>query len=427
MKEEPTNTRRSFIASTTATIGGLAITGNVSSKEPEKRFIINSAKSYNTSNLDIIHRLDPINFIIVRGTETMVEKASAEYAPDFVSSLDLPVEPMKPPQQESATDEPLYNAQWDKQTQNIPAAHNITRGEGSRVAVIDTGIDPNHPDLQHALNKDLSRNITEDSGDYTDVDYHGTHVSGIIAANDQNQQGIVGSAPGTDLVALRVFEEFTGAPFGDVLAAILYSVEIGADVANLSLGVIGVRNEFGSFYGKALNKTMTYANKEGTLLIISSGNSGLNLQNDSGFISLPSEGAQGCAVSATGPVKFDQKTGQSKQPAYTPSSYSNYGTNVIDIAAPGGRFDSTLEDQIISTVPTTISSFNSYAYLAGTSMAAPQVAGAAALIASTTNYPSSTQANKIESDLKDAASVPEEYNMERYGAGFLDILSALKS
>jgi subtilisin family serine protease len=112
------------------------------------------------------------------------------------------------------------------------------------VTVIDTGIDPDHPDLKRAVNDTLSRNFVSDRGpdDFTDSGFHGTFVSGIIAADDHNEAGIVGVAPDTDLVALRVFPGTVdkGASFADILAALDYSVEIDADAANLSLGAYPV-------------------------------------------------------------------------------------------------------------------------------------------------------------------------------------------
>jgi len=420
--------RRTFLTLTGATLGGIATSTTVSAAVETNRFIVSSNGVSDTGDLEVIHRLDPVDLLVVRGNESAVEAASGSYAPDVTASLALPVEPQEQQedQAQSPTDEPLYEFQWDKQVQNIPDVHERTRGEGSRVAVIDTGVDPDHPDLEHAVNEDLSQNFTEDGGDYTDVEYHGTHVSGIIAADDQNEQGVVGSAPGTDLVALRVFERFGGATFGDILAAVVYSAEIGADVANLSLGAYPISREgFGSFYGKVLNRTMTYANKEGTLLVIAAGNDGADLQNDGGVISLPNEGAQGHSVSATGPVGFDPATGEAEEPAYTPAPYTNYGTNAIDLGAPGGNTDGSFEDWVFSTIPSDFGFFSPYAYLAGTSMAAPQIAGAAALIASTTNYPDPAQANKIESDLKRTANVPDGYEKAYYGSGFIDVLGAL--
>nr|WP_255767455.1 S8 family serine peptidase [Haladaptatus halobius] len=140
---------------------------------------------------------------------------------------------------------------------------------------MDTGVDPNHPDLTHTVNTDLSRNFTNDGGDFTDADYHGTHVSGIVASNGQNEEGVVGSAPGTDFVAWRVFSATGDASWGDILAAIVYSVEIGSDVANLSLDAYPVpRNEdgFGQFYDGVLNKTMAYARRNGMLVVCAAGN-----------------------------------------------------------------------------------------------------------------------------------------------------------
>ncbi|MBX0288511.1 S8 family serine peptidase [Halomicroarcula sp. F28] len=415
--------RRTFLGLTGLTLSSIATTGTVSAVEETKRFIVN-AKTADKDDLEVIHRLDPVNLLVVRGSEKAVKKLDSNYAPDVTTSYS----PQVDLKEQGATDEPMYSFQWDKQAQQIPTVHERTRGEGSCVTVIDTGVDASHPDLNHAINEDLSENFTPDGGDYTDVGFHGTHVAGIIAADDRNENGIVGTAPATDLVSLRVFDRFSNANFGDILAAIVHSAEIGADVANLSLGAYPYsRNGFGSFYGKALNRTMTYANKNGTLLVVAGGNDGADLQKDKDVISLPSEGAQALCVSATGPKGFDPETGDFDEPAHTPVSYTNYGTNAIDIAAPGGNLNGSLQDWVFSTIPTDFGFSSSYTYLYGTSMAAPQVAGAAALIASMTDYSVHSQANGIERLLKQTAAIPDGYDKEYYGSGFIDVLSAVDS
>ena len=422
--------RRRFLTASGTLLGGLAAGTSVAAAESEDRFIVDVAGvdwDALTSEVEVLHDLREIDAAVVRGHSADLERVTTEFAPDTSYELDLPHEADVPaePTDESATDEPLYPFQWDKQAQGVPSAHEVTRGDGTRVAVIDTGVDPAHPDLADAVNEDLSRNFAGDDGDFRDIGYHGTHVSGIVAASDENETGIVGTAPGTDLVALRVFGGPT-AGFGSILAAITYSVSVGCDVANLSLGSYPVaREELGEFYGKFLNRTTTYANSEGTLLVAAAGNDAADLQHDKNLISLPNEAAQVMSVSATSTVGFDPTTGERDEPAWTPATYTNYGTNAIDMSAPGGDIPpgGDVPDLVLSTIPTYFPFPDTYAYLGGTSMAAPQVAGAAALVKSANpGY----NANQIQSALERAAVDRGRNGRDPYhGRGFLDTAGAV--
>lgn len=389
-----------------------------------------------------------VDFAVVRASASELQDARGvrDYAPDIEIELDEPDVNREAPTIEdtSVADEPLYPLQWDKQALDVETAHETTTGEGSRVAIIDTGVAGGHPDLE--VNTDLSYNFTDDDfgAGVPAGGYHGTHVGGIVAAQT-NEEGVAGTAPGTDLVDCRVFSPGALASFGDILAAIVYSVEIDADAANLSLGAYPVpRQANGQFYGQALNRTMTYANKEGTLLVIAAGNDAADLQHDKNFISLPNEGAQGLSVAATGPIGFNWGDEGLEEPPTSPAFYTNYGTNAIDLGAPGGNADLEAADQevpgwyydlVLNTIaePTyeTDDDGNvtgiadvvySYGWAAGTSMAAPQVAGAAALVKSANpNY----NANQVQSALERAADVPDEYEKTYYGSGFLNIVDAL--
>ncbi|MFC6794603.1 S8 family serine peptidase [Halobaculum halobium] len=324
----------------------------------------------------------------------------------------------------------------------------MTKGEGTRVAIIDSGVYADHPDLD--VNMELSRNFTDD-GEGAGVpagDDHGTHVAGTVAAVD-NDEGVVGTAPATDLVDCRVFSYAPGASFGDILAAVVYSAAIDADVANLSLGAYPIpRQGQGSFYGKVLNSAMTYANKQGTLLVIAAGNDAADLQRDKNFISLPNEGAQAVSVAATGPIGFGWGDDGLDAPPESPSFFTNYGTNAITLGAPGGDADLSAigsgvpwyNDLVLSTTADVeyvyedvdgdgeeepvdyLGAEPTYGWKAGTSMAAPNVAGAAALVKSANpDY----NANQIESALKQAADVPDGYDKTYYGSGFLNVVDAL--
>lgn len=439
----PRQTRRTFLQTSGALLGGLALGTTVTSATSTERFIVES-RNLSTSDLDaagleVVHDLDAIGYVVVQGERSSVRSLGAKFAPDTVYSLDLPVEQAPIQQASEAEDEPFYALQWDKQVQNVPDAHEVTRGEGTRVAIIDTGVDAGHPDLAHAVNTDLSADFTGDGygagGPYGG--YHGTHVAGITAADDENDVGVVGTAPGTEIVDCRVFSYSSLASWGDILAAMVYSVEIGCDAANMSLGAYPVeRQGIGEFYGQALNRVVNYANSNGTLIVGAAGNSAADLQHDKNLISLPNEAPNVLSVSATGPIGFGWGEPGLEDPAYSPAFYTNYGTNAIDVGAPGGDADLETDDPnwyldlVLSTVSDPVFDGDEivgvsrgWGWAAGTSMAAPQVAGAAALVKSVNpGY----NPGQVRQTLERTASVPDEYDKTYYGAGFLDPASAVR-
>jgi len=453
--------RREFLRASGALIGGIALGTQVTAAARTDRFVVETRGNKTPGDLDVVHELPGVKFVVVEGTEDAVEdsKAVRGYAPDVEIELDDPDPNDDAPNVEetSVADEPLYPFQWDKQVLDVETAHETTKGDGSRVTIIDSGVAADHPDLE--VNEGLSRNFTGDGLGSANAagGYHGTHVAGIVAAQTDNDIGVAGTAPDTDLVDCRVFSPVGegGATFGDILAAIVYSVEIDADAANLSLGAYPVpRQGNGSFYGKVLNSTMTYANREGTALVVAAGNDAADLQHDKNFISLPNEGAQALSISATGPVGFGwdaTRVDDDEEPPQTPAIYTNYGTNAITIGAPGGNYspagiaeeeddDSFAPLWYYDLVLNTIAEPNyeeddegnitgiegasyTYGWVAGTSMAAPQVAGAVALIKAANE---DLGANQVESILERTASVPDGFEKTYYGSGFLDLVGAVE-
>ena len=419
----------------------MALGSTVTAATSTDRFIVDAknVSESDLSDLTVVHDLEPVNLVVVQGARPDVRALGVDFAPDTTYQLDLPVDDAPITQSSETTDEPLYGLQWDKQAQNIPDAHEVTRGEGTRVAVIDTGVDAGHPDLAPVVNTGLSRDFTGDGygagGPYGG--YHGTHVAGTIAADDQNDAGVVGTAPGTEVVDCRVFSPGSLASFADIVAAMVYSAQIGCDAANMSIGAYPVeRQANGQFYGKTLNRVTTFANSQGTLLIAAAGNDAADLQHDSNLISLPNEAANVMSVSATGPIGFGWGEEGLEDPAYSPAFYTNYGTNAVDVAAPGGDADlettnpnyyldlvlSTISEPVYDDDGNYLGASQGWGWAAGTSMACPQVVGAAALVKSVNpNY----NANQVRSALKRTASVPDGYDKAFYGAGFLDPVSAV--
>jgi len=430
-----------------ALLGGIAVGSTVTAAESTERFFLEaknrSASAVEADGLEVAFDLSDAGYFVVEGAESDVERTKGRYAPDVEVSVGGAVERVDGDvDAESATDEPYYGLQWDKQAQDVPTAHDITRGDGARVAIIDSGVAAGHPDLGHAVNESLSANFTGDGLGSANAagGYHGSHVGGIVASNDQNETGVVGTAPGAELVDCRVFSPSANASFASILAAVAYSADVGCDVANLSLGAYPIpRQQLGSFYGKVVNRVMTYANRQGTLLTISTGNDAADLQHDKNFISLPNEGAQAVGVSATGPVGFGWGDDGLEAAPDSPANYTNYGTNAVTVSAPGGDYDPEAAadgvpgwyyDLVLNAISVPefdddgdlVGETYTYSWIAGTSMAAPQVAGAAALVKAEAP---DLNANQVESLLKRTATEAPD-GKEYHGAGFVNPVGALE-
>jgi subtilisin family serine protease len=190
-----------------------------------------------------------------------------------------------------------------------------------------------------------------------DDSFHGTHVSGIIAANRQNQLGINGVASQVKIMAVRVV------PNGDerdkdVANGIRYAVDNGARIINMSFG------KAYSPYKAIVDEAVKYAESKGVLLVHAAGNSSQNNDTAANFPNrkLTKEGRQAVnwlEIGASSAIKGEA----------LPAAFSNYGKFSVDIFAPGV--------DIYSTTP-----FNKYGMASGTSMAAPAAAGVAALVLS---------------------------------------------
>jgi serine protease len=223
------------------------------------------------------------------------------------------------------------------------------------VAVIDTGVRANHPDLagqvlngRYFLHSDDGTTAFSGPGGTTDGDGHGTHVAGTIGATANNNTGITGAAPGVKILPVQVLCGDDGSGFSsDVANGIKWAADNGADVINLSLG--------GSGASSAEQSAIQYARNKGVVVVASAGNTGAG-----GAWSYPGAFPEVIGVAAT--LNNNSR-----------ASYSTTGS-YVDIAAPGGT-GSNSANGILSTWNN-----GGYATISGTSMASPHVAAAAALV-----------------------------------------------
>jgi serine protease len=317
----------------------------------------------------------------VRKMETIVAaKALRRRANIAAADLNYLHRPMRVPNDD------YYNLQWHYPLINLPQAWEVTTGHPDVVvAVIDTGVRLDHPDLQGQLvpGYDFISNKTsagdgggidpdpDDPGDLMNggtSSFHGTHVAGTVAAASNNGAGVAGVAWQARVMPVRVLGRLGGTSM-DLIQAIRFSAGLSsdsgtvpnppADVINMSLG--------GGGFSQAMQDTITAARNAGTIIIAAAGNSASSVSE------YPASYDGVVSVAAVDPLK--QR-----------SSYSNFGPNV-DVAAPGGEMSADRNgdgyaDGVLSTLvdDSTNPAQFTYAFYQGTSMATPHVAGVAALM-----------------------------------------------
>jgi subtilisin len=265
--------------------------------------------------------------------------------------------------------------------QTLPTGVNRIQGDASStvsgngagsvnvsVAVIDTGIDLDHPELNVVGGRNCSSGQTYDDGNG-----HGTHVSGIIAARD-NTGGVVGMAPGARLYAVRVLNNAGSGSFSSIVCGIDYVDSLSparGGVANMSLGGAGSDDgSCGSHNGDAMHAAICRATADGVTFVAAAGNGGTNM---SGFV----PAAYDEVLSVTAMADFNGRPGGGAPATCradvddTAADFSNYtAAGSADaahvIAAPGACILSTWKGGGSKTI-------------SGTSMASPHVTGTAAL------------------------------------------------
>ncbi len=333
-------------------------------------------KKYNAT---IIKRIDAIQRVVIQVPKGQEDAILKEMKKDNL------IEQAEPDYINEATfvpNDPSLNVQWGLENTgqtikgqagtpdadiNAGAAWDITQGNGVKIAILDTGINLNHPEFSQKIltTKDFIGTGIEDQYG------HGTHVTGIAAARTNNSIGISGTCPECILIIVKVLDDQGSGPDSILIQGIIWAADEGAKVINMSFG--------GTGNSTAKQDAINYAWNKGAVLVASAGN-GVCLNPSSctqhNYTQKNYPGANDNVVSVATTDNKDQK-----------ASFSSYGT-WVDVAAPGNAIYSTLPTHSYNLQTKTPSLQLNYDYLNGTSMATPMVSGVVALIW-TTGYGSS--------------------------------------
>jgi serine protease len=284
--------------------------------------------------------------------------------------------------------DPDYSKQWNLHNINIEAAWDETKGNGVTVAVIDTGVTPVADLKQTKFVKGYD--FVSDRIEADDDNGHGTHVAGTIAQSTNNAFGVAGVAYEAKIMPLKVLSSAGGGTIADIAEAIRFAADNGADVINMSLG--------GAGESKLMQEAVDYAYNKGVVVVAAAGNENRN--------------------SASYPARYPHVISVAAlDAANNKAPYSNYGAGV-DIAAPGGSEAGKIVQHTIDPE----SGQAVFAGFQGTSMAAPHVAGVAALIKAT----GIQEPEAVLHILQESSRQVEQDPLNHFGAGQLDAGSAVK-
>lgn len=262
----------------------------------------------------------------------------------------------------------FYSDIWALPKIGAPSAWDSSTGSTNiTVAIVDTGILLNHPDLSsnikvnsseianNSIDDDLNGyvddrlgyNTIDENGDANDGEGHGTHVAGTIGAIGNNNLGVTGICWSCKLLPVKVLDDNGDGTSESVAAGVDFARIRGADILNLSLG--------GAGDDPVLESALQSASNAGKLLVFAAGNEGVNNNTTPSY---PANYSFTYSLTVAATNSSDERAG-----------FSNYGTTTVHLAAPG-----------VDILSTYLS--NNYAYSDGTSMAAPQVSGALAILRS---------------------------------------------
>ncbi|HJT37958.1 MAG TPA: S8 family serine peptidase [Actinomycetota bacterium] len=309
----------------------------------------------------------------------------------------------------AAVNDPYYSLQWGLVRIGAPAAWTVSEGAGQIVAVIDTGVDPTHPDLQGQLvpGYDFVDNDTHP----VDQNGHGTLIAGIIAAVTNNGVGVASVAPKAKIMPVRVLGADGSGSSTAVAEGIAWAVQHGATIINLSLAQETGANNTPLLRSPAVDTAIKAAANAGDVVVVAAGNSNTG-------------GSSETAYDATTPgVIVVGSSARNNQPA----AYSDHGSG-LDLLAPGGGSSTdptangcTQDQSIVSTWWNPSTKRSSYGGGCGTSMSVAFVSGVAALLRAR-GYNNAAAVDRIEQTADDIGAKGRD---DLSGYGILNAARAL--
>jgi len=341
-------------------------------------------EQYVPGNAEVVHRNDDLRYVAVKFNgsdrarenfkEAITKKDEIKYAEDNATVHAF-----------ATPDDPQFSDQYAPQQVESDRAWDTTFGDSSvTIAVIDTGVQYDHPDLSGNFGSDKGRDFVDSDQDpYPDVpsdEYHGTHVSGCAAAVVDNGTGVAGQG-NSALLGGRALDESGRGSLADIADAVKWAADQGADIINMSLG--------GGGYTDTMKNAVSYATDNGSLIFAAAGNDG------SRGVSYPAAYSECVAVSA---VDSNEQL----------ASFSQYGDDV-ELCAPG-----------VDVLSTTTEARGGYERLSGTSMATPVASGVAGLTLAQWDLAN----NELRSHLKNTA---EDIGLSsgEQGSGQVDAYAAV--
>jgi thermitase len=320
------------------------------------------------------------NAMIIKSRSLTTEQLMKTFAEHPDSVYAEPNYLLLPNRQPNDTFYKVY--QWNLPLIGMEQSWEVSRGSSDVVvAVVDTGIDLNHPEFRGKLVN--GHNVLEDNNNPNDDNGHGTHVAGVIAARTNNGAGIAGMSWNGKLMPIKAIgADGAGSAF-DIAQGIYWATDHGADVINLSVG-----NYTSS---AALLEACRYAFERNVVLVAASGNDSTDQ---------PSYPAAYKEVLSVAAVDHNRRR----------ADFSNFG-RYIDVAAPGVDIPSTYI-------------YSDYAALSGTSMACPHVAALASLIRSV--HPNMKNTEVMQLIRKSATDLGTAGRDDLYGYGLINVNAALR-
>lgn len=301
----------------------------------------------------------------------IVEDLAGDSSVEF-AELDRALEPNFIP------NDPSYNSQWHHSVIHSEGGWDLGTADGITIAVLDTGVDGNHPDLAPVMV--AGWNSANSTTDTSDIKGHGTQAAGTAAAIFNNGLGVAGVARGAKIMPVRITDDPSGtAYYSKIAAGVTWAADHGAKV---------VTNSYSGYLSSSVQSAAAYLQSKGGIMFNSAG-------NQSSICTVPAD-SRIMVISATN--SQDQKTW-----------FSNYG-DCVDVAAPG--------EGIVTT-----SLGGGYSAPSGTSFSAPMAAGLAALLMGTNKSLSPSQ---VEAIMKESAYDPEGTDFSpNYGYGRIDVAAAV--